>query len=366
MMAPLALVFVGYTAGSFALGGMLAAAHALGEAAGAPVIGRSFDTKPFVRQLRLSLGVEAAAFAVLALTASDAPVAVLLALTFIAGAAASGAPGGMRAQLSSTTPEHLRPAALGLESSLSQSVWAIAPPLASLLYAQFSAVGTLLVMAVFSAAPAFFAHRIPHAGQPQQASAPHGAPTSAGAVLKLAWPTALLSAGIMFLIGTADVLLPARLKDVGASPTLAGPVMTAFAIASVAAGLLYGSRRWPGSPRIQTLVLLLAAAAAFALPALTSSPWSFTAAFALGGLLYSPLMIIRNLALQERLTQSTWATGFSVLYAAAGLGYGAAGLMSAAILRTATAGTAFLICTLTTAVIGIIALLGERLHRPAP
>lgn len=31
VMAPLALVFVGYTAGSFALGGMLAAAHALGK-----------------------------------------------------------------------------------------------------------------------------------------------------------------------------------------------------------------------------------------------------------------------------------------------------------------------------------------------
>ncbi|MGW2306401.1 hypothetical protein ACWCO6_35810, partial [Streptomyces sp. NPDC001809] len=53
VMAPLALVLLGHATSSFAVGGLLAAAHALGEAAGAPLMGRRFDTRPFVGQLRL-------------------------------------------------------------------------------------------------------------------------------------------------------------------------------------------------------------------------------------------------------------------------------------------------------------------------
>ncbi|MFF4759733.1 MFS transporter [Streptomyces sp. NPDC001292] len=364
VMAPLALVFLGYTAQSFTVGGMLAATHALGEAAAAPFMGRRFDTRPFTRQLRLALSIEALVFAALAISAARAPLPALLALAFLAGAAASGAPGGMRAQLSATTPEHLRPTALSLESFLGQSVWAIAPPLASLLYAQFSAVGALLVMAAFSAAPVLFAHRIPHTAPAPPDTAQNQHLVRTASLLRLAWPTALLSAAIMFLIGTADVLLPARLQDTGASPALAGPVMTAFALASALAALLYGIRRWPGTPWGQTLALLPAVTAVFALPALTDNPWGLAAVFAIGGFLYSPLMVIRNLALQQRLPQPAWATGFSLLYAAAGLGYGAAGLMGAILLHIADSATAFLACAVTTGLFGVASLIGERLSSP--
>jgi MFS family permease len=362
-MAPLALVLLGHSAGSFSVGGMLAAAHALGEAAGAPVMGRRFDHRPFPGQLRLALSIEALAFLALALTAGHAPTAALAALAFVAGAGAAGAPGGMRAQLSATTPEHLRPLALSLESSLSQAVWAIAPPLVSVLYVQFSAPGALIAMAMACAAPLLFAHRIPHAG-PRTGTPGEGKTERlrTAAILRLTWPTALLSAAIMFLIGTADVLLPARLNDVGSSPALAGLIMTAFAITSVMAGLAYGSRRWPGTPLSQTLALLPALAAAFALPGLTTHPGSFATACAIGGLLYSPLLVIRNLTLQQRLPQHAWATGFSVLYAAAGAGYGAAGLTAAALLDIAGSGPAFVACTLITLVIGSLSLLGERVH----
>lgn len=363
VMAPLALVFLGHSAHSFSVGGSLAAAHALGEAAGAPIMGRRFDHRPFLGQLWLSLGIEALAFIALAVTAGQAPVAALLALAFLAGAGAAGAPGGMRAQLSATTPDHLRPTALSLESSLSQTVWAVAPPLASLLYVQFSARGAVIAMAIAAAAPLLFAHRIPHTDAHTGTS--HDSTVerlSSAVILRRIWPTTLLSAAIMFLIGTVDVLLPARLDDVGSSAALAGPVMTAFAIASVIAGLAYGSRRWPGTPLGQTAVLLPALAAAFALPGLSRHPWSFAIAFAIGGFLYSPLLVIRNLALQQRIPPRAWATGFSVLYAAAGLGYGAAGLTAAALLDLAGSGPAFVACTLITVAIGGLSLLGERVH----
>ncbi|MCZ4119900.1 MFS transporter [Streptomyces sp. H39-S7] len=360
VMAPLALVFVGYSTGSFAAGGILAAAHALGEAAAAPLMGRLFDTRPFVRQLRLSLVAEAIAFTLLAVFMTDAPLPVLIALAALAGGSAAGAPGGMRAQLSTTTPADLRPTALSLESSLSQTVWAVSPPLVSLLYVQLTARGALLAIALIAVTPVLFAGRIAHSDRHTSATATAQNAMPTRQVLRLAWPTALLSASIMFLIGTVDVLLPARLTETGSGPALAGPVMTAFAVASVLAGLVYGLRRWPGTPRVQSLALLLAMAAAFTTPALMTHPLAFAAAFAVGGLFFSPLMVIRNVTLQDRLPQRAWATGFSLLYAAGGLGYGAAGLMSAAMLRVVSAGETFAVCTAVTAAIGLASLVAER------
>ncbi|GGX44653.1 MFS transporter [Streptomyces chryseus] len=362
VMAPLALVLLGHAAGSFAAGGLLAAAHALGEAAGAPLMGRRFDTKPFVGQLRLALTLEAVTFALLAALAGHAPVALLAVLAALAGAAAAGAPGGLRAQLAATTPDCLRPTALSLESSLNQSVWAFGPPLVSLLYVQFTATGAIAVLAVLSLLPALFASRIPHRdlGAPGADDTPAERPTK---TLRLIWPTALLSAAVMFLIGTVDVALPARLTDVDSSPALAGPVMAAFAVASVISGLVYGGRRWPGSAQAQSLVLLLAMAAALTLPAFTQAPWSYALAFAVAGLLYSPLLIIRNLALQSQLPERVWATGFSLLYAAAGVGYGAAGLLAAAALKYTNSSVAFVMCTTLTAALGITALTAENRRR---
>lgn len=363
VMAPLALVFIGHSTRSFAIGGLLAAAYALGEAAAAPIMGRRFDTHPFVAELRLALGLEGIAFLALALSAAFAPVPVLIALTFLAGAGAAGVSGGMRAQLSATTPTAQRSTALSLESSLGQTVWALGPSLVSLLYTLSSAQAVLVVMAVIAVAPTFFAHRIPHTKITPGTGAEQAPPMRTIDVLRLAWPTALLSATVMSLIGTVDVLLPARLDNVRASAAWAGPVMAVFAVGSVIAALLYGSRRWPGTPRSQTLFLLPAISLAFAIPGATSQPVLFAAAFALGGLLYSPLMVIRNLALQQALPQTAWATGFSTLYAAAGLGYGIAGILSSALLSVTDAGTAFLACTAITLVVGTTSLLGERLRR---
>lgn len=366
VMAPLALVFAGYSAGSFTLGGTLAAVYALGEAAAAPILGRWFDTRPFVPVLRWTLTANAISYIALAVTAGRTPAAVLIVLAALAGATGSGAPGGMRAQLSAATPEDLRAGALSLDTSLSQAVRAAAPPLASGLYALSTATGTLIAMAVFVAVPAAVAHRIPHAPAPSRTHPRQQDASKVTQILRRSWATALLSAAIMFLIGTVDVLLPARLKAVGSSPTLAGPVLAAFAVTSIVAGLVYGARTWPGGMRAQSACMLLLMTAALAIPGLSGQPLTYALVFALAGTLYSPLLTIRNLALQEQLPQTAWATGFSILYAAAGLGYGVAGLLAAALLDTTTTSTAFLACTAATLVLGIIALAAERLSSPDP
>ncbi|MEU6478133.1 MFS transporter [Streptomyces sp. NPDC047017] len=361
-MAPLALVFLGHSTGSFSAGGVLAAAHAIGEAAGAPVMGRRFDKKPFLGQLRVALAAEAAAFTGLAVLAGHVPLLLLIALAFTAGGIAAGVPGGMRAQLSSTTPEPLRPAALSLESALNQAVWASGPVLASLLSTQASPRIALLVMTVASAAPLAFATRIRHT--PVGGEDGDDAPASTLTAVRLAWPTVVLAAAIMFLVGAMDVALPPRLQETGHPLALTGIVTGAFALASIAAGLAYGRRTWPGSAAAQTLLLLPAMTVALTVSAATGHLTGIFGAFLLGGLFYSPLMIIRNLAMQRRLPQNVWATGFSLLYAAGGLGYGAAALLTAALIRATTPTVTIVTCTVVTTLIGLIAGLGERERHP--
>jgi hypothetical protein len=55
-----------------------------------------------------------------------------------------------------------------------------------------------------------------------------------------------------------------------------------------------------------------------------------------------------------------WATGFSLLYAAGGLGYGAAALLTAGLIEATTPAVAIVVCTAVTTLIGLIAGLGER------
>ncbi|MGV9938612.1 MFS transporter [Streptomyces sp. NPDC003401] len=357
-MAPLALVFLGHSTGSFSAGGVLAAAHALGEAFGAPFMGSRFDRKPFLGQLRFALIAEALAFAALVVLAGHTPMIFLVGLAFAAGAVAAGVPGGMRAQLSSTTPDHLRATALGLESALNQAVWAGGPMLASLVSTQVSPRVTLVLMAVASAAPVLMAGRIRHHGP--AAREQDRTPVGTLSVLRTAWPTVLLAAAIMFLVGAMDVALPARLETTGQELALTGVVTGAFAVASIAAGLVYGRRVWPGTPGSQTLVLLPAMTMALTLCAVTGRLWGFFAAFLLGGLFYSPLMIIRNLALQHRLPKNVWATGFSLLYAAGGLGYGAAALLTAGLVDATSPAVTIVVCTALTTLIGLVAGLGEH------
>ncbi|MFC9290879.1 MFS transporter [Streptomyces sp. NPDC057052] len=357
-MAPLALVFLGHSTGSFSAGGVLAAAHALGEAVAAPFMGRGFDKKPFLGRLRLALSAEALALAALAVLAGRTPTPLLVTLAFAAGAVAAGVPGGMRAQLSGTTPEHLRPTALALESALNQAVWAAGPMLASLVATQLSPRAALVLMATASAAPLLMAGRIRHR---TPAACDHdSAPAGTLGVVRTAWPTVLLAAAIMFLVGAMDVALPARLEATGRQLALTGVITGIFAVAGIAAGLVYGRRVWPGTPGSQTLVLLPAMTVALTLCAVTGRLWGFFAAFLLGGLFYSPLMIIRNLALQHRLPENVWATGFSLLYAAGGLGYGAAALLTAALVDATTPAVTIVVCTALTTLIGLIAGLGER------
>ncbi|WP_165495107.1 MFS transporter [Actinomadura roseirufa] len=378
-MAPLTFVLLGgHLLGSYAAGGLLAAGHALGEALFAPWLGRRLDRRPVAAELRGGLAVQTVLFALMAASAAVLPLWPLVAAAFLAGGAASGAPGGMRALMASWVPEERRKGAMSLESSLNQAMWAGGPAVAATTATLLSPITGLVVMAVAGAVPALLAHRI--RGARDRPSVPEAADRRPlHAVLGPALPALLLGAAVMYLVGALDITLPARLDELHRAPALAGALLSAFAVASIAGGLLYGLRSWPGGYQAQAVALLLGMAGCVLAVAFLSDPWALFAVLVVAGILNAPVLTARNLVLQQRLPQHDWATGFSALYASGGVGYGASGLLVASLLDLA--GPVPAIVT-TAAGIGLIATGsahlearmgarerpdgGERSGRPAP
>jgi MFS family permease len=106
---------------------------------------------------------------------------------------------------------------------------------------------------------------------------------------------------------------------------------------------LYGARgSWPGSVRAQSLVLLLGVAACVTLTATVPSLAWIAAALALAGLLESGVQLTRNLSLREALPPSAHAAGYSVLYAATGVGYAASATLAGVVQNAASPSVAIL------------------------
>ncbi|MFI9319627.1 MFS transporter [Kitasatospora aureofaciens] len=342
-MAPLALVFlVRETSGGYTLGAVLGGAYVVGEVVGAPLLGARLRGARLRRELSLGLLGGAGAFAGLAFCHS-APPALAVVLAFLAGAAPSAHAGGLRALLVAAVPEHGVARALSVETTLSQGIWAVAPAAVAFL-ALGAAPGAPLGLAACCAALAAVGVRMLPAADTDGEQAGQGAaePPSRGRALAAGWPVYLTSAAAMALLATAELVLPALLESRGLPVSWSGPLLTVFSVASVVGGLLYGARRWPGGPRAQSLVLLVAMAAFVALIAVLPGLVGIAVGLVLAGAFKSGVMVTRNLSLRERVPAGMLAAGYSLMYAVQGVGYSLTASLTAVILANAEPGTAVL------------------------
>ncbi|MFI6497406.1 hypothetical protein [Nonomuraea typhae] len=352
--APLALVFLGHAVtGSYAVGALLGGGHALAEAVAAGPLGRRFDRRPARAEAALVLGVEAAAFALLAAFAATPrgpwTVPGMLALAGLGGAISAGANGGLRALLVRLAPGERRVPALSLESAASTTVWTVAPAVVAFLAVADARIPVLL-MAAMAAAGALIARRL---ADPSRASAgasvaggladpsrassgvsvdgrpadpPRATTATPAGVWRAGWPAMAFDGAMMFAFGAVSLALPTLLIAHDAGAALAGPVLTAYTLAGIGGGLLYGVRAWRGTPLAQATLPAAGVGLALGAAALVPALGLIVALFAAAGFLQTPALTARAVALQDRLPESQWAVGFSGMYAAGGLGYGAAGL----------------------------------------
>jgi hypothetical protein len=339
-MTPLSLVFlVRGRPGGYALGAALAAVYVIGEIAGAAVLGPRLKPQRARLQLTAGLALGACSFAGLGLL-PHAPVLVLAIFAVLAGAAPAAVPGGLRTLLTSQLPDTLIVKALSAESTLTNVVWTAAPALTVVLALSVAASGPLVLAAALMAASAAGMRALPARWQSDSGDRQGASMTR---TLARAWPIYLTAAAAMSLLALAELVLPALLGQRAIGVGWAGPLLAGFSIASTLGAALYGARgSWPGSVRAQGLVLLLGVTACVMLAATAHSLAWIAGALVLTGLLDSGVQLTRGLSLREVLPPSAHTAGYSVMYAAAGVGYAASAILAGAVQRAASPSVAIL------------------------
>jgi MFS family permease len=359
-MAPLALVYLGHAAsGSFAAGALLAGAFAFAEAVAAGVMGRRFDRKPAGPELRLVLGMQAVAFLLLSapatIFASALPIWVLTVPAAVAGAVASGAHGGLRSLLVRSVPSSAHHAALSLEATTTTLLWAVGPALVGLLAVLAGPTWPTMILAVIAGLGILAASAL---RDPGPASDAEGDADSVR-VWRLSWPALFQEGAVMTCVGAAYTGLPPLLEAVGANADLTGPVLAVFAVVGIIGGLVYGSRRWPGAYRSQSVVLVLSITVALGAASLSPTAGIIITLVILSGLVGTPALTARAAGIQEMLPESVWATGFSGLYAAGGVGFGIASIVIASLLEVAGTREALLACVAIAALATVVSGIAE-------
>ncbi|MFF3948439.1 MFS transporter [Streptomyces sp. NPDC001902] len=360
-MAPLALVFlVRERPGGYTFGALLAAAYVIGEIVGAPLLGMRLAAERARPQLAVGLAAGTVGFAGLGVLPDAHPV-VLAGFAFLAGAAPAAAPGGMRQLLTSIVPERAVTQALSAESVLTFGIWAVSPAAVTGLALGVAPYTPLLLAAVLMAASVAGLWALP-AGW--RADHRDRGGESMLRITTRAWPVYVTGAASLSLLALAELILPALLEHRGIALGLAGPLLAGFAAGSGVGSFLYGLRAgWPGRLPVQSLVLLLAVSACVALVAvLPSAPW-MGAILLVAGVLQAGAMLTRNLQLRQVLPASALAAGYSVMYAAVGAGYAAAGSLSGALLRVVEPDVAILAGVGLTLLLTAVAAAGERSMR---
>ncbi|MFJ9620931.1 MFS transporter [Streptomyces sp. NPDC101181] len=318
-MAPLAFVFLAKeTSGDYARGAVLAAAYTVAEAIGAPFLGARLRNRPYRREIAVGLLMSAVFFNGLAIL-PDAPLTVTVIMAAAAGASGAAVPGALRAMVADLVPAKDLNSALSWESSLNMAVWAASPALVAGAAAWWSATVPFYTAASSATVAASCLFALPEkTGRP-----------AAGVRLKAvarqltaAWPIYLTSAAAMYLLATVELSLPALLERRELPAAASGPLLTGFALASIAGGLVYGLRSWPGSPERHSTIFLLATVAAAASTATVPALGGLAVVLLAAGMFQAVVLIARNLSLQRALPADLHAVGYSLQYAGSGVGYG--------------------------------------------
>ena len=358
-MAPLALVYLGYAVtGSFLVGGLLVSAHALAEAAAAGWMGRRFDRRPPRGETALVLGAEGVFFLLLFVFAHQLSVPLLVLLAALGGAVSAGTYGGLRSLLQRMVPAHTRPAALGLEETVSATIWAASPALVGVLVAAGAGTWPVGAMAVASFLGGLAALGLPRQSLLLASDQAGGAPKErSGGRLWQFWPSLAQDGAAMFTLGAASVALPALLMAMGSGAALPGLILGAASAVGVLGGLVYGSRRWPRQRAHATGLLLVycVLVGGVGLVSFLNEAYLVGAFFVAAGSIQVPVLMSRALVVQEQVPPQDWSFAFSSLYAAKGIGYGAAGLVAGAAISAVGPTWAIIACAAVALVVALVA-----------
>ncbi len=303
--------------GDYGLAGAVSAAFTLSMALIGPQVSRVVDRRGQGRVLLPATGISVASLGALLLCAHyDAPVWTLFVFAVLAGFMPSMA-AMVRArwsELYSDSPKlHT---AFSLESVIDELTFVVGPALSvALCTALFPEAGPLLAVIFLAVGVLLFvAQRKTEPAVRPPSEAAGGSVISNGAILGLV--LTLTAGGV--IVGAVDVVSVAFAEDQG-SPAAAGIVISAYALGSGAAGLLFGMLKLT-IPLPRLLLMGTAGTALTTLPLLiVGNIATLSVAVFVAGVFFAPTMIVimglvEKIVPGSKITEGmTWAiTGLSI------------------------------------------------------
>jgi len=288
----------------------------------------------------------------------DASVPLMAAAAVVGGATLPQTPAAMRALWGDLVADAgQRQTAYALVSIVFEVAVMTAPALVALLAAVASPSAAVLVAAGLCSAGgwSFAATR----GSRRWRGQPHAVgwlgPLHALGMRTLV--AVLCAFGLAF--GIVQVAVPAFAAEHGSAAT-GGVLLAALSAGSLAGGLVYGARAWPGSPARRLAVLMLALGAGVALLAAARSDAMLAALLALAGLLLAPATVVASTLLDTVAPPGTVTEAFSVMVMAIVAGSAAGNALGGALVDNASYEAAVLGAGAIAALGALCALAGQR------
>ena len=298
--------------GSFAVAGRVVGAFGIGNAVGAVAQGRLMDRLGQTRVLRVAAVMHALACGTLVLAALEgAGTGVLYGCAAAGGLALPQLPAAMRSLWSTLARDgEQRETAYAMVSIVFEVSVITAPALAAAIVALFSPAAAVATGAAVAAGGAL-AFSVTRASLVWR-----GEPHDVGRLGPLSAPgmrTVFVTLGAFgTAVGVVQVLLPAFADERGSAET-GGLYLALLSAGSLAGGLIYGARSWPGEPVRRLPVLLLALGVGFALLAAATVPVVLGALLIASGLVLAPATVVASTLLDTAAPPGTVTEAFAVM-----------------------------------------------------
>ena len=298
--------------GSFAEAGRVAGAFGLANALGAVAQGRLMDRLGQPRVLRVVAAGHVVALAALVLAAERGAPSWALALPAAAGGAClPQVPAAMRSVWTALVEDaDQRQTAYALLAVMFEVAVVTAPALVA------------AIVAIASPGAAVLAGAALAGGSALAFSSTRAARRWRGTAHAIGWLGPLAASGMRTLVlavgtmgtavGMVQVAVPAFAEDHG-SPEVAGLLLAALSAGSLIGGLVYGARRWPGTPAARLPALLLGLAAGCTLLAVADAPAPLAGLLLLAGTLLAPVTVVGSTLLDTAAPAGTVTEGFTVM-----------------------------------------------------
>jgi MFS family permease len=302
--------------GSFAVAGAATAVFVTCAALGRPVQGRlsrTFGARPVL--LATSIAHAAGVLVLAACTAQRRTPTVLLMVAAICGLFLPALSAYLRASWPLVLP-HERPTAYALDGLTYDVSNALGPALVALLAELAGPAAGLVAMAACGLAGPLLLLRVPAPpwGRRDRRTGPHRSMLR-GAVGAVAGITALVA----FAEGSLTVAVPGVGTLHGAAAA-SGYLLSAFAVGSLAGGLLYGARRWSSRPVALLVGFVLVYGTGLALLAATGDLVVMGAVILLAGMARAPVIATMSLLMDDASPTDAAVEAFTWMSVASAVG----------------------------------------------